>query len=211
MRRTLYLLLAVLGYLLLSAKSCSDGREQDSASMEVKMIREKAEIRNEFGSDFLPGKSLSAFESKARQKLTDLSDYLNILSDNSMNNSFREQSRQMIVNLFLSDTLRIETRLTNDADSRKITVNEFVQAASQSGSGKFLLDSIRVTEPLHSASNRIYKGRLAFSRRIKNGLARDSAWSPPVSLEAEFFVSKIHKTFGKDTLQIWNLSLGNIE
>jgi len=210
MRRNLYFLLAILGYILLSSKSCSDGTENNAASQEERVIQEKIDIKNEFRSEFLPGKSLAAFEHKAKQKLTDLTDYLNILSDNSMDNSFKEQSKLMIFNLFISDTTNIRNRLINDADFRMVSVKEFVKATTRSGSKKIMLDSIWVTEPLHITSGPNYKGRLAFSGRTQSRLAKDSASSPPVTLQAEFFVSKIKKSFGTDTLQVWNLSLGTI-
>ena len=210
MRKYLYLLIAILGYILLSSKSCSDGKENNAASQEERLIQEKSEILNEFGSEFLPGKSLNAFEHKAKQKLTDLTDYLNILSDNSMDISFKEQSSLMVFNLFIADTTRITNRLINEADYRMVSVREFAKAVTRSVSKKIMLDSIRVTEPLHIASGSNYKGRLAFRGWTQNRSVNDSASSPHVNLQAEFFVSKIKKSFGSDTLQVWNLSLGTI-
>lgn len=210
MRRYLYFLLAILGYILFSSKSCSDRTENNAVSQEESLIQEKSEILNEFGSEFLPVKSLNAFEHKAKQKLIDLTDYLNILSDNSMDSSFKEQSKLMIFSLFISDTTRIRNRLINDSDFRMVSVKEFVMATTRSGSKKIMLGSIRVTEPLHITSGLRYKGRLAFSGWTQNRSAKDSVSSPPVTLQAEFFVSKIKKSFGTDTLQVWNLSLGTI-
>lgn len=210
MRRYLYFLLAILGYISLSSKSCSDRTENNAASQEERLIQEKTDIKNEFESEFLPGKSLNAFESKAKQKLTDLTDYLNILSDNSISIFFKEQSKLMIFNLFISDTTSIRNRLINDADFRMVSVKEFVKATTRSGSKKIIFDSIWVTEPLHITSGLSYKGRLAFSRRMQNRAAIDSVSMPPVTMQAEFFVSKIKKSFGTDTLQVWNLSLGTI-
>ncbi|MEI7829810.1 MAG: hypothetical protein WCI31_08570 [Prolixibacteraceae bacterium] len=211
MRKFLYILAAILCYITLSSKSCSEGKQNDDTSQEEKLIHEKADIRNEFESEFISEKSVHAFESKAEQKLTDLSDYLNILCDSSVDKSFKEQSKLMAINLFVSDTTTICHCLTNDTDLRKESIRNFLKAAKFTDSKKITLDSIRVTEQLHFTSEHRYKGLLAFSRRIKNISAKDTVWSVPASLQAEFFVSKIHKIFGKDTLQIWNLSLGNIE
>jgi hypothetical protein len=45
---------------------------------------------------------------------------------------------------------------------------------------------------------------------LKNRSVKDPASSPSVTLHAEFFVSKIKKSFGADTLKVWNLSFGTI-
>jgi len=210
MRKFIFIIAAILCYITLSSKSCSDRKQNDNLSQEEKLIHEKADIRNEFESEFIPEKSLTAFEYKAKQKLTDLSDYLNILSDSSIDNSFKEQSKLMVLNLFVSDTIGISNCLTNDTDFRKESIKNFVKNTTFTGSNKIILDSIRVIEPLHITSDHSYNGRLAFSRRMKNRSAKDTFWSPPASLQAEFFVSKIKKSFGTDTLQVWHLSFGTI-
>ena len=181
----------------------------NNASQEESLILEKTEIRNQFGSDNLPAKSLEAFESKARQKLTDLSDYLNILSDSSMNISFRAQSRLMLINTFLSDTARISNRFLARTDPGNVQVKAL--ADDHYSPGTIRLDSIRIIDHLHFMPDYRYHGRLSFQRRIRVTSARDTTWSAPAEFNAEFFVSKISKSFGNEKLQIWNLSLGNIE
>jgi hypothetical protein len=210
MKRGLYILLAIVGYILLSSKSCSEGKENNAISQEESLIQEKINVKNEFASEFLSGKSILAFESKAKQKLTDLSDYLNILSDSSMDHSFKDQSKQMVLNLFISDTTVISNLVINDADSRKETVKKFAETIRFRDNNKIMIDSIRVIEQLHVTSDKNYKGRLAFSRRLMSRLAKDSVSMHSVPLQAEFFVSKIKKSFGTDTIQVWNLSFGTI-
>ena len=210
MRKFIFILAAILCYITLSSKSCSDRQQDDNLSQEEKLIHEKTNIRNEFESEFLPEKSLTAFEYKAKQKLIDLSDYLNILSDGSIDSSFKEQSKVMALNLFVSDTISIRNCLTNDTDFRKVSIKNFVKGSTFAGSKKIIFDSIHVTEQLHITSDHIYQGRLAFLRRMKYSSAKDTLWSPPTSLQAEFFVSKINKSIGADTLHVWHISFGTI-
>ena len=210
MRKFIYIIAAILCYITLSSKSCSEGKQNDNLSQEEKLIHEKADIRNEFESEFIPGKSLHAFETKAKQKLTDLSDYLNILCDSSVDNSFKEQSRSMAINLFVSDTITICNSLTSESNVRKMPIQKFIMSNPLIGSRKIILDSIRVTEPLHITSNHQYKGRLRFTRRMNNLSAKDSISVHSDTFQADFFVSKIKKSFGTDTLKVWNLSLGSI-
>lgn len=210
MRKFIFIITAILCYITLSSKSCSDRQQGDNISQEEKLIQEKTDIRNEFESEFLPEKSLTAFESKAKQKLIDLSDYLNILSDGSIDSSFKEQSKVMALNLFVSDTISISNCLTNVLDFRKESIKNFIKNTTSTGSKEIVLDSIRVIKQLHFTADNCYKGRLTFVRRMRNRSAKDSIWSAPISLQTEFIVSKIKKSFGTDTLQVWNLSLGTI-
>lgn len=211
MRKFIYIIAAILCYMTLSSRSCSEGSQKSDVRPEEQLLNEKTEIKSEFESGAIHEKSLLAFEAKAKQKLTDLSDYLNILSDSSTDNSFREQSKLMISNLFISDTVCISSRLSGNYDNSKLRINEFLKSEAISGPKNIALDSIRITDPLHIISEYRYIGRLIFNRRIKLSSLSDSGWSSPVTMQAEFFVSKIPKSFGNETLRIWNLSLGNIE
>lgn len=210
MRRFIYLVTAILCYITLCSKSCNEGNQNGEIPLAEKLSNEKTEIRNEFVSEFIPERSLSAFESKAKQKLTDLSDYLNILSDSSMDGSFREQSKMMVVNLFISDTIGVNRRLLSEKEDRSFPINKLIRSEAFPVSKKIVLDSIRISEQLHFTTKNTYKGRLAFSRRIQNAPSKDSIWSPCAPMQVEFFLSKIKKSFGSDTLQVWNLSLGTI-
>jgi hypothetical protein len=117
----------------------------------------------------------------------------------------------MVVDLFNADSTRITDLMINKPDGGKISVKELLRRFSQSESGKFIFDSIKVIEPLHAISMYRYAGRLAFSRRYLTGFPNDSISSLSIPGKADFSVEKIKKSFGADTLQIWNVKLGNIQ
>jgi len=212
MRKFLFIFGAILAYLLLCSKSCGSDEKDDTAKKEAELTKTKANIKNEFESDDLSKKSLRAFEVKAGQKLVDFSDYLDIYSDKQMDKSFKDQARQMIMDLFISDSVRINSLLLNEPDGKNIPLIEFLNLDPATGynSIDFIFDSIQVATPLRRIDDLNYKGRLSFSRYLKAFSASDNVLSDPVRMEADIMVSKIYKPFGSDTLQIWSVFLGSI-
>ena len=213
MRKYLIIFGAILAYLTLSSKSCGSDEKDDAAKNETELTQSKASIKAEFESDDLSRKSLRAFEVKAKQKLVDFSDYLGIYSDKQMDESFKNQARQMIKELFISDSVRINTLLSNEKDEKSIAIGEFLISYSASGfnSMDFIFDSIEVAEPLRRTDDYNYKGRLSFSRRAKTFTDTDTVFTGPVRMEADIMVSKVYKQFGSDTLQVWGVFLGKIK
>lgn len=213
MRKFLFIFVAILAYLLLCSKSCGSDEKGDSAKQEAELTQTKESIKNEFESDDLSKKSLRAFEVKAEQKLVDFSDYLDIFSDKLMDESFKNQARQMILDLFICDTVQINSILLNEPDKKNIPISKFLSLDSATGynSMDFIFDSIEVTEPLRRIDTLNYKGRLSFSRRVKISSASDTLFTGPDRMEVDIFASKVRKQFGSDTLQIWSVFLGNIK
>jgi hypothetical protein len=209
MRRFLYILTTCLLYLLLSSESCNS-RQDSAASQEAELTKDVAVLKSEFESDELSEKSLHAFEIKAKQKLVDFSDYLNIYTVKLTDESFRTQARQMILDLFISENIRINCRLLNEPDRKDIPVNDFLNEKFGYDFLNLKFDSIRISQPLHLKNGLNYSGSLRFSRFLETRTSSDTLIKAPAKMEVEIFVSKIRKAFGRDTLQIWNVSLGNI-
>lgn len=212
MRKFLFIFVAILAYLLLCSKSCGSDEKDDSAKQAAELTQTKVSIKNEFESDNLSKKSLRAFEVKAKQKLVDFSDYLDIYSDKQMDESFKSQARQMILDIFMSDTIRVTTLLLQESNAKYFQITEFLSSSSASGynSMDFIFDSIEVAAPLLRTDNFNYKGRLSFSRRVKISSASDTLFTGPDRMEVDIFASKVRKQFGSDTLQIWSVFLGDI-
>jgi len=212
MRKFLFIFGAILAYLLLCSKSCGSDEKDDAARQETELTKTKVTIKNEFESDDLSKKSLKAFEVKAKQKLVDFSDYLGIYSDKMLDESFKSQARQMILDMFISDSVRINNLLLNEPEEKNIPISEFLNSDFGSGynSLAFTFDSIEVARPLRRIDDLNYQGSLSFSRRLKACSASDTVFIGPVRLDADIFASKVYKPFGKDTLQVWGVFLGEI-
>ena len=84
---------------VLCAPSCED--EQETANREEALLsKTKKNILKEFETDYLDEASLFAYEVKAKQKLSDFADYLRIMTDTSLDMSFRIKAGEMIKKLF---------------------------------------------------------------------------------------------------------------
>lgn len=213
MRKFLIIFCALLAYLALSSKSCGSGEKEEATNRKAEIAKTRVSIKNEFESDDLSRKSLKGFEAKAKQDLVDFSDYLNICSDNQLDSSFRNQARQMILDLFISDSVRISGLLINGQDKKIIPLVELLnfKTAGDIASMDFKFDDIKVTESLHRTDEYNYKGRLSFSRQVKAFTASDSSTYSAARMEAEIIVSKVDKVFGTDTLRVWGMFLGEIK
>jgi len=211
MRRFYYILMAFLMYMLLCSKSCVNERKENTASPETQLFQARSEIKKEFESDYLTDRSLRAFEVKAKEKLVDLTDFLKIYSDAGMDESFKKQSIQMILDLFVTDGILINSQLVDESVVKMVSVRSFLKTTSGTGFSKIILDSLKITEPLHLTSDSQYTGSVRFSRKIARISEKDTLLSPPVDMQADIFVRKIKKSFGKDSLQVWKVSLGKID
>lgn len=213
MRKFIFIFIVSLAYLVLSSKSCGTDEKDDAAKKEAELIKTKARIKNEFESDDLSKKSLKAFEVKAKQKLVDFSDYLGICSDKQMDESFKNQARQMILDLFISDSIRVNGLLINEKEENNIPINKFLNSDFGYGNNSmdFVFDSIEVEKPLRRTDEFNYVGNLNFSRRVKVYSPSDTLCTGPAKMEVEILASKVKKIFGADTLQVWGVFLGNIK
>ena len=213
MRRFLYIFAAILAYLALSSRSCGSDEPEEAVSPEAALVQSRDSIRHEFSAEDLSRKSLRAFELQAEQKLSDLADYLNINFNDSLDLPFREQARRMIRDLFLSDSVKINLLLFNEKKGNSLSLMEYLNLVpGPAGYSKtILLDSIEIERPLRRTDEFNYTGHLSFSRQIKTCSPGDTTTTAPLRMEVEILASKVSKIFGKDTLQVWGLFLGEIK
>nr|NQU91967.1 hypothetical protein [Bacteroidota bacterium] len=93
---SIIILVLFVGY----APSCVD--EEAIAIREEAILTEaRNDIRTEFETDYLTEASLFAYEATAKQKLSDIADYFHILTDTSLDLSFRTKADEMIQSSFM--------------------------------------------------------------------------------------------------------------
>jgi len=211
MRKFIYIFCALLAYLVFSSRSCVPEAHRE-AMKKAQIKKEKQEIRDQFGSDRLSEETLIAFEEKARQKLIDLSDYLNIYFDDSMDDTFRNQAQQMIKTLFIDDNTQINSLLTDKDGKRSYKLDKFFKKDPGSGADsiRFIIDSIEVSEHFHRSDEYLYDGKLTFHRYLEFQTATDTFSIDSTMMEADIILSKSNKIFGIDTLMVWGVHLGDI-
>lgn len=194
--------------LLLCAPSCGD--EQEMANREDSALIESREnIREEFETDYLTESSLAAYEVTAKQKLSDFADYLRIVTDTTIDRSFRQQAGEMISGIFISDSVLIQKMIGED--SKDLNVSQLIIDGLENKLAVplFSLDSIRIHEPLHRTGNNAYAGTIRFSQNFIFH-EQSQVIQSTISRLAGFYLLKEEKAFGTDTLNVWSVRLGDI-
>jgi hypothetical protein len=213
MKRIFYIPALILLYLLTTAKSC-DRQEQNNDSLDQSRVkRAQDSIRSTFESDTVSSTSLQAFETAAKTRLSDFSDYLAILHDTSVAETFREKAREMIRSLFVSENSILKITNPDNSGRRDVSVRQLLAAGSEVRVpfGKIVPDSIRVVQSLRRTGDSIYTGKLSFSYIPAGQKPASTLKQALADGTIDFLVIKHKKNFGTDTLMIWEVFLGNME
>jgi len=194
--------------MLLGAPSCVD--EEEIARQEEEALEEVREgIRDEFEAEYLTEANLYAYETAAKQKLADLTDYIQVLTDTTKDFSFRQKAGEMIQNLFHSKNDKVELGLQKRS-TEDLLIGDLIEKglANKIPNLHFSIDSIQIHEPLRRTDNSTYTGILQFSQNFTE-ISTPEQPLKSISRNAEFFVIKEFKAFGTDTLWVWNVKLGD--
>lgn len=179
---------ALLAFILFSAKSCKEDPQASWQQEEAAIAEKMDSVKNEFGGDFLDEESLFVFSRKAKQKLIDYADYMNIVNDSSLDSAFRDQAWLMALDLFANGLV------PGSLFPGKVT----------------LIDSSWISEPLKLAGEGVYKGELGFREKILQKPGEDSTIFLLSYKTSEIICTKSPKVFGTDTLSVWQVFLGKI-
>ncbi len=210
MTKYLKIAILILVIFVIYAPSCVD---EDARAMRDDDILTEArnDVRVEFETDYLSEVSLFAYESTAKQKLSDFIDYLHILADTSLNMSFRLKAGEMIQSTFLSKNVNVQLCQPGDKQPKKLDIQKLVEKGlkNELSFRDFSIGTIHVMLPLQRAGDVVYKGSLSFS---KNFIIPDPSGqkSNSISNNADIFLIKEDKIFGTDTLRVWSVKLGEI-
>jgi hypothetical protein len=213
MRKFFYISALVLLYLLVTAKSCDNQEKSDEARDRDRIKLTQDSIRATFESDTLSDAALRAFEGNAIMKLSDFSDYLDILQDTSKAKPFRDKAREMISRLFISEISLIRISKPNGPGRGEYTVRRFLQDAGIGTIpfGRIISDSVRVIQGFVRAGDSMYAGKLSYFYMCSPNNPSEGSGPSPAKGTVEFFLKQHEKTFGTDTLMIWDVFLGNME
>ncbi len=212
MRKFIILFVSAMAYMLLSSRSC-EGPEQESIMSDEEVVAAtKDSIEHQFASDDLSTALLNTMEVQAHQKLADLYDYLNLYANESLDSAFRIQARLMIRKLFVSDTVQINTLLASETGEPNLPLNDYLRSLTNPvvPSPILFIDSIRTVSSLYRTGEMSYEGIIAFERQLGYLTASDTTLSSNVSMVAEMLAVKVSRAVGSDTMQVWEVLLGDI-
>lgn len=212
MRKYLIISLSLLAFLLFSSKECDSPEDENAAKEEIALKANLDSINKAFEADYLSEQSLRAFELKAKQKLADLADYLQIYRDKSLDESFKDHTRKMILDLFISGNVNIDLEVSDEMKENNPAINEFLDMDASPGLNfrEFRFDSIEISEPLHRVDEFHYTGSIGFSQRYEFLSVTNPANTGSLNRKVDIIATKVRKHFGSDTLQIWKVYLGEI-
>lgn len=195
--------------IVICAPSCGD--EQAANREEAILNDTKTSIRTEFEFDYLTEASLFAFEKTAKQKLSDFADYLQIMTDSSLDISFRVKAGEMIKTTFQSEETNLHLVPNYGEPGQEVNIGTLINKGLENKLSltTFTFSSIRVLESLHRTGSATYSGILLFSQNYTKP-SHPEQMSKSVDREVDFYVMKQDKIFGTDTLNIWNVKLGEI-
>ncbi|MCX6235161.1 MAG: hypothetical protein NT175_10670 [Bacteroidetes bacterium] len=213
MRRFLIVFALALAYLLLCSKACDDNVQENEKMEQDKVIAVRDSIRDEFEADYLSEGSLYALEATARQKLSDFADYMQMMADTTLDNSFKEKAGDMIKKMFISENVRLRFILEQGRKEKKLTVKELLADGLRTpyASARFIFDSVEVQEPLQRINTGTFSGRLSFSQKFTGYSLHDTLTTNSVRTRIDVFVTKVDKIFGDDTLSVWGVFLGDMK
>jgi len=176
----------IIIYFIASAESC-DNNGQFTREIEQKnAFQARDSIASAFEKDTLSEASLRAFEVTAQLKLNDLADYLRIMNDSTANEAFKEKAGKMAEALFIPGK----------------KVPGFLSG--------IVSDSVRVSRAFRQMNDSLCSGQLSLSIRYPH-FSKSKKDIPQVKTKiVDIFTVKQEKIFGRDTIKVWNVLLGDI-
>jgi len=213
MKKIFYISALIFLYLLVAAKSCDNQEQSEEARDRNRIKLTRDSIRSTFESDTLSDASLRAFEGTAIIKLSDFSDYLAILQDTSKAMSFRDKAREMFRGLFIDENSVIQLWDPDKSGTREVTIKQLLldENIGSEPFGEIIPDSVRVKQALWRTGDSIFTGKLSYSYTYNRYNPEKGSNSPLANGTIEFFLKHHEKTFGTDTLLVWDVFLGNVE
>jgi hypothetical protein len=159
------------------------------------------------GQDSLNTENIEAFKHRAAQKVQDFADYLELLSDTTVNMAFKDQAEDMAIKLFSSEECKIDIAINSNKDKLPENIREFIQSVRQNAYGIFRVElgKILTSKEIEKTTDSTYKGFFVFSANIIKETAYATRWM------VNFEIKKVSKDFGGETKEIWEVYLGDIE
>ncbi len=223
--RPIHIIIFLLGLIVISSPTCEDPDDRENAYVKEngetitdeqvvfqtkdKMIRS---LKEEFGANFLSDNHLRAFEQRAKEKILDFADYTSIYSNKEYDKSFRKQARRMMLNLFADKNAKINFSFVDSQRVNDYTLPNFmdeIYTAEYNALG-LNIGKIEIAEPLHLQENTTYEGSVKFSQQLYGITLSDTVLINSGVGYFEIIAIRVDKKFGTDSLQVWEVLLGDL-
>jgi hypothetical protein len=204
-------LILMLIWFFSGARSCTDDGNIRLQNEEQLLSESRDSIRQAFEVETPDDKLLRAFETIAKQKLIDLTDYLKIASDSSLDTIFRIQAIEMAGNLFIYsrvDTMKHDKAnlLTKLRILNKLTGKDLFSVMPCTADP----DQIILKTPLTLKNDSTFTGRLSYYQKCNPSYNTDLQETLVKTVSVDFYALKVVKSFGKERFHLWEVYLGDI-
>jgi len=210
MKRVSNILILILIYFICGSRTCSEESSMKEVNEENSLIASKDSIRKAFEVDPLSNDLLRGYEETAKQKLSDYADYMKIVSDVSLDMTFRHQAGEMVKRLFVSGD--IDTRNWNKqySQTEPSSLNELLEKSLLQGIPNWVQpEQISVLKPLTAGNDSTYTGKLSFYQKFIPFDIQKSQVTVSEMSGVDIYVIKKVKSFGSESLIMWEVNLGN--
>ena len=210
------------GMIILGSPTCEDeGSEAEYVKEEVSSTNKhvvtqtsenlRQSIESNFEASDLTQQQKIAFEERAKQKLLDFAEYLTLFASKELDTTFRYQAWQMIPSLFVHEGIQTNIKITGHDPEGSYPLNDLRQEIQHSDFSSIMLEieNILVTNPSKWIQEAEYKGSLVFTRNMRGIESSDTLVISSVEGYVDFYIKKVLKHFGNDSLQVWNVFLGD--
>lgn len=216
-RKILYILLIVPGFILLTAESCGpDAKIDREALLKAEQDTALMEIKNAFESEYLFDDRLLAYGEMAKQKLLDFTDCLGLYSDKNMDTLLKLQVKDVSYSFFYDKEVMLQISLdapgkTGNEDHNLAGLLAELEASDYQ-SVDFKVFDLKTIEPLHLDSIDRYTGKLGCRFKITGHTDKDSLLLSETTNRVKMIVTRTGKKFGTEpSLLIWQVFLDEIE
>ena len=222
--RRIYIVILVLGFALWGAPTCQEPDPWENAQIlqgvdtnadleSVLEAREEiiGEIEKEFEAPTLQKENLIAFEQRAKEKLMDFSDYINIYTNATYDASFRDQAKKMVMDQFYVEA-KIKSSIINPKKEETYSLSSFLAKFPKLDFEftQLMLKDIEISESLKYLDSETYTGSISFSRELLGISGQDTVIVSKDLDKIEIILNRTDKIFGNDTLKVWAVQLGNL-
>jgi hypothetical protein len=212
MSRWFYGILFLITVIICSADGCDEDPEI-IALREVQYTTGRIDsVRFTFTADSITFNELKAYETTARQKLSDLSDYLNIITDTTLDLRIRQQAYNMILDLFIpgEPVVKQLAAICPDWKSASEDLLHF-QGTPEVAPCRIRPSGIIISEPFARKNDSTYKGTLSFYQQNHLPVKVPEEQYPTGSYTIDIYLIRNIKTFGSQHLKVWDTYLGHID
>jgi hypothetical protein len=204
------ILILILIWFISGGRSCTeDGNQLQTEEKLFSTSRDS--IINAFEVGSPDDQLLRAYETIAIQKLIDLTDYLRIASDSSMDSLFRNQAVVMARKLFIAGKADAGNWYKAYAGTNPGIMG---QPSGKSLSNGMTCtvdpDQIIIKTPLYWKNDSTFAGNLSFCQKFIPSADSNlqESFSRPILID--IYALKVVKSFGKERIRIWEVYLGDL-